>query len=215
MKRKIKYTVNIGDRFGFLTVEHHPAYCPTSAMVSCRCDCGKKRLVYFGSLIQGLTKSCGCLRDKMIARVGKRNNRTHGKSYEPIYAIWNSMRSRCNNSNSISYRNYGGRGIRVCERWMSFKNFYSDMGERPSNAYQIDRINPNGNYEPENCRWADNLKQQNNRCNNHKLTYNGTTMTMAEWARSLGVSRQLLYQRLRRKWPTWKVLFIQPSHPSF
>lgn len=120
---------------------------------------------------------------------------------------WRQMRTRCNNPNDGGYRRYGGRGIRVCDRWASFQPFLEDMGARPSLQHSIDRIDNDGDYTPENCRWATQSEQQSNTSRNRMLTHNGVTLTMAEWARRLGMNIQTLHMRLTAQgWSTEKAL---------
>lgn len=123
------------------------------------------------------------------------------------YNVWCSMRQRCDNPNNQRYADYGGRGIKVCERWQKFENFLADMGARPKYpAHTLERRDNDGDYTPGNCRWATYEEQQNNKRNNHRLTYQGETMTVAEWARKLGVRDQLLRVRLHRGWDLERVL---------
>lgn len=111
------------------------------------------------------------------------------------------MKKRCSYKKSKHYKNYGGRGIRVCKRWLnSFENFYADMGSRPSSKYSIDRINNDGDYKPSNCRWATRKEQCNNTRQNHIITYNGVTLTMTQWARKIGLTRNVLKRRLALNW---------------
>lgn len=115
----------------------------------------------------------------------------------PIYGSWHHMMRRCTNPKEPYFQNYGGRGIKVCERWHSFDNFVADMGPRPA-GMSLDRVNNDGDYTPENCRWADQIQQHNNKSSNVLITHDGRTQTMASWARELGVRRGLLHSRLKR-----------------
>lgn len=122
-----------------------------------------------------------------------------GKDRSPTYKIWVSMRERCRNPKLKGFKNYGGRGITVCERWKSFANFLADMGEKPA-GLSLDRINNNGNYEPGNCRWADRETQSRNRRNNRRLTFDGREMTFGEWEKEKGLTHGTINDRLSRNW---------------
>lgn len=154
----------------------------------CRCQCGNTLTVPQRYLIGDGTKSCGCL-------IGQ-HKRTHGGTGTPTFKAWGAMFARCNNPKHNSYKDYGGRGIRVCERWQRFENFLADMGERPAGK-SIDRYpDNNGNYEPGNCRWASAREQSNNRRSSRTLTVNGETRTLAEWERHVGLPAGTVHTRL-------------------
>jgi hypothetical protein len=124
----------------------------------------------------------------------------------PTYECWGGIIQRCNNPKRAYYHLYGGRGIKICDRWLDFENFFADMGEKPSNKHSIDRIDNDGDYEPSNCRWATVLEQANNRRDNKVLSYVGLELTVAEWARRISVSPFTLYARIRRGWTIERTL---------
>lgn len=128
------------------------------------CACGVAFSAVVNNVMSGNTKSCGCLRKEVVAATGRKNRR-HGESRQTAeYRTWMGMKIRCYYPNTNGYENYGGRGIKVCERWLnSFESFLADMGRRPSTSHSIDRVNVNGNYEPKNCRWATDKQQRRNR----------------------------------------------------
>jgi hypothetical protein len=140
-------------------------------------------------------------------------NSLSGMMSKPGYGVWIAMRTRCLNPNSDDYPDYGGRGISICERWSSFDDFMADMGPRPSSRHSIDRIDNDGNYEPTNCRWATPTEQANNRRSSHLVTFNGETMTVANWARRLGLSHDVLQARFDNGWPPERAL-TQRLRPS-
>lgn len=160
-----------GKRFGRLTVlrrcneEVNHSY--GHSVWICVCNCGKETVVYGSSLLQGRTKSCGCYQ----AETARQANSTHGQSNTRLHRIWAGMKERCCNINAANYKNYGGRGISVCEEWMrdfvAFRDWAVTHGY--SDDLSIDRIDVNGNYDPENCRWATAKEQNNNKRNNRLL----------------------------------------------
>lgn len=166
---------------------------------TCECECGARKSVIAQSLRDGKSKSCGCahmnaLRDK---------TRKHGGRQSPEYTVWIGMKARCSNPNSLAYKNYGGRGITVCERWnKSFQSFLDDMGPRPSAEHTIERTNNNLGYFPENCEWRTLLDQCNNTRRSRMVTWNGRTQSVTLWAKEIGVPPARLNQRLvKLKWP--------------
>lgn len=158
----------------------------------CRCDCGNERAVYADNLQMGYSRSCGCLKNEVAAdRLTK-----HGMKGTPEYRCWKGIKERCTNKAKAAYPRYGGRGIEVCDRWLhSFENFYADMGPKPSRGHSIERINNNGHYEPDNCRWATSAEQNRNRRNNRMIT-----MTLAEAVELTGVPYHTAKSRLLRGW---------------
>lgn len=122
------------------------------------------------------------------------------------YRVWATMLARCRNPNNAAWALYGGRGIVVCERWLSFESFRADMGDRPSPTHSLDRIDPNGNYEPGNVRWSTPTEQANNRRSNHLVTFSGETRTIADWARHLGVPHGALNGRFFKGWGAARAL---------
>lgn len=152
-----------GQRFAMLVVSEFAGAVVTTRSFRrwlCRCDCGSEVVVRAQSLLSGNTKSCGCqhAQGKVV------HGHARAKHHEPEYAIWTAMKNRCGNPSDKAWKNYGGRGIRVCERWRnSYLAFISDVGRRPSPELSIDRINNDGNYEPGNVRWATREQQQANK----------------------------------------------------
>lgn len=166
----------------------------------CRCDCGRERTAQLNHLVSGRIKSCGCwARDFNTI-----DKRTHGetagannRNRTPEYRCWRHMKHRCENQNDQSYADYGGRGIAVCEEWRaSFETFLNDMGRRPSDDHSIERIDNNGPYRPSNCRWAVRGEQAKNKRSNHRVTHEGVTLTLGEWAKRAGIKQQTLSRRL-------------------
>ncbi len=162
----------------------------------CRCNCGEERAIREDSLKSGHTTTCGC-------RGFPRGVEVNG----PEHSSWKAMIQRCTNPKSDMYKHYGGRGIQVCQRWReSFKNFYEDMGPRPAGDYSIERKDRNGNYEPDNCVWADRFVQANNRSNNVVLTHAGKTQTAQQWADELGMRAQTIHGRIAKGLPIEEIL---------
>ncbi len=185
-----------GERYGRLVTVRPDAVFKKQYI--CLCDCGTEKSIWISALRGGLTKSCGCLvRESNAARNKART--VHGARNTPTHRSWISMRNRCNNPNNPGYEYYGGRGITVCERWSSYTNFLEDMGERPKGT-SLDRRDNNKGYEPGNCRWASRVVQENNKSTNRILTVDGQSMTVAEWARHLGVNKASLKNRLHLGW---------------
>lgn len=192
-----------GQRFGRLSViERAGAAQSRQALWLCRCDCGNTKIVQSYDLRSGNTQSCGCQRKENFTHT------IHGHSKKRVYAIWKGMKSRCFNKNRKHYKDYGARGITVCVEWCSFEPFYEwAMENGYSDDLSIDRIDPNGNYEPSNCRWADGMTQGNNKTNNEVIEYNGVKHTLSEWSVITGIKYATLYQRINTlKWTLERAL---------
>ncbi|EIF30926.1 hypothetical protein BCh11DRAFT_06438 [Burkholderia sp. Ch1-1] len=183
-----------GQRFGrLLVIDKAPSNLGKSPVTrwNCVCDCGETRIVTTFNLLRGRAKSCGCLHKEITSR----NSTTHGLTRSGAWKSWRAMRARCTNATNGSYPNYGGRGITVCERWKSFENFYADMGDRPA-GMTLDRFpEPDGNYEPGNCRWASREEQDANKRPNVYVTWKGKTQTYSQWARELDTDASILRRR--------------------
>lgn len=197
-----------GKRFGRWTVIDGQIQ---GKKVLCRCDCGTEKMVDKDNLVRGLTKSCGCY--KAENQKGNTWGRTHNMSFSPTYYSWEGMKFRCENPNSREYAVYGGRGIKVCERWQKFENFLEDMGKRPKGK-TLDRIDVDGNYEPSNCRWATPKEQARNRRNNTLITYNGKTQTLVEWEEETGIYSGTISMRIKQYgWSVEKALTTPSKIP--
>lgn len=209
---KAKLFTTAGDRFGDLVVSGEIFRDHGIRKVECKCSCGQVTTAYVNHLYSGQRTSCGCRKLEKTIEQGHRN-RKHGGVVggrrSPTYLSWTSMRLRCENPNATGYANYGGRGISISTRWTGedgFANFIADMGERPE-ATTLDRYPDNdGNYEPGNCRWAAMAEQKSNRRNSVVITYDGRTMSAADWAREVGTHRNNILRRLKRGLPLDQVL---------
>lgn len=197
------------ERYGRLVaVERLPAKSKTdtNARWRCECDCGRSTVAYGQDLARGKVKSCGCLNAERITK--------HGMSRSHVYNVWKGIWQRCTNPKDCAYPNYGGRGITVCEEWKSFERFLHDMGNRPR-GMTIDRIDVNGPYSQENCRWATTKQQANNTRRNRTVTLDGESKTLGEWADYLGIPWLTLRGRLDRYgWSIERALTEPVNKPS-
>lgn len=199
----------IGMKFGRLAVLKEIEKNKNLRTFECICECGNKKIVFKKYLKNGETKSCGCLKKEYLKN--KTIGLKHGMSRTKFYKMYDSIKKRCLNKNNKDYKNYGGRGIKICEEWLNkengFINFYNWAIE---NGYKeglsIDRINNNGNYEPKNCRWITNKEQQRNTRNNVFLNYKGETHCLVEWSEILGISKTCIKGRYFRNLPIEKIL---------
>lgn len=162
----------------------------------CKCICGKEKIAAAAMLKCKNIRSCGCLNLEMISARSKIIHRTHGATLghrpTPEWMAWSSMRDRCRSPNNKSYHRYGGRGISVCSEWGTYEQFFADMGPRPSPNHSLDRIDNDGNYCKENCRWATPLEQCNNTRKVRRITFGGRTQSVSVWSRELGLARRMI-----------------------
>lgn len=178
----------IGSRFGRMIV----LQIQSGGRVLAHCDCGREKSVMAAHLKTNRTMSCGCARAEMLSA----RRKTHGMTESREYRAWRHMKERCTNPKTIGFEQWGGRGIRVCDRWMkSFEAFFEDMGPCPT-GYTLDRIDVDKGYSRENCRWLDVIGQQNNRTNNVRVEHGGRTQTIAEWSRETGIGYHTLHRRI-------------------
>jgi hypothetical protein len=181
----------------------------TSVYCFCRCECGNEKWVSWSCISGGETAGCGCQRAAENIRRVTHGLTRNGKS-TGLIKTYRMMKVRCYNENHIHYKDYGGRGITVCERWLDkkqgFFNFMADMGDKPTPNHTLDRIENDKGYGPDNCRWATQEEQCNNTRVNVWIEYNGERRTIAQWTRHLGFKRPTLKARLRKGWPIEKAL---------
>jgi hypothetical protein len=195
-----------GQTFGRLTVIEYAGRNKGSSLWLCKCACGElTQPISASDLKKGHTQSCGCFR---VERTSAKNT-THGLAHTEEYRIWQCMKARCGNPKNADYPDYGGRGIKVCTRWKnSFSKFLCDMGKRPSSKYSIDRFpDCNGDYDPENCRWATGSEQARNRRNKLLITCEGQTKNIDDWSDISGIKYITIYQRIKRGIPAKEAIF--------
>lgn len=174
-----------------LVLEKDKEYIGRNSKYICQCDCGNRISCFGFSLKNGNTNSCGCYNKEIITK--------HGMYGKPEYSAYTQMKQRCYNIKHKRYKNYGERGINVCDRWIeSFKNFIEDMGKRPSKNHSLDRIDINGNYEPNNCRWATDYEQRANKQNTVMYEINGVKLHSSGWAKKLKIDKGNFYKQINK-----------------
>jgi hypothetical protein len=200
-----------GHRYGMLTVISFSGLSKgrrPEKLWDCRCDCGEHKTVRQNNLRSGHTKSCGC---HMRAQTSKANKK-HGFARTPTYTCWRNMKSRCLNPRDAAYKNYGERGITVCDRWLKgFEYFLEDMGEKPGSEYSIERINTDGNYEPQNCKWATTFEQNRNYRKNVHIERDGRRQCLKDWASELRMKPCTLRARLKAGWSIEEAFYLPVS----
>lgn len=169
------------------------------------CVCGRRKHVLMTNLVQGRIKSCGKCQDRPVKHGDQRRGKT-----APLYSVWQNMLRRCDNPNTKGYKHYGGRGIKVCDRWRDYVNFKADMGERPADM-SMDRIDVNGDYTPQNCRWLPINEQNRNRRSNRPVEVNGRMFnTTVEMIENYGLSKAATQMRLYRGWSIQDAVNLPP-----
>lgn len=210
MAQKIDPADIVGNKYYKLSVCEYLGKNKNSKHIySCNCDCGKQTVVTRNNLMSGNTKSCGCLYKEINHVTNYIHGGTSRNKRENLYMVWDSIKSRCNNPNHHAYKRYGGRGIKMCDEWENDYNAFREWSI--NNGYQdnltIDRIDNNGNYSPDNCRFVSYKANERNKNNNHKITFNGKTMCLTEWSDETGISYGVLNQRINiRHWPIERAL---------
>ncbi|MEC9061497.1 MAG: hypothetical protein VYC55_07810 [Pseudomonadota bacterium] len=208
--------VNLGDTFGSLKVirffDGYRKSGTKKSMCECECECGERLNVEKYNLSSGNTKRCQLCASKI--RGDKKSTHKASMAYKDrnpemhnCYTRWQSMKRRCYKEYDSHYPRYGGRGIKVCDRWLnSFESFLDDMGLPPTKKHQIDRIDNDGNYESSNCRWVSQAKNSRNKSNNRIISAFGRSQTLVEWAEETGIKRETIAMRIRRGWSEEKAL---------
>lgn len=198
----------IGKTFGLWTVISFAGSANRKYMWNCTCVCGRSGRVASSCLICGSSTNCGCVRKVKLGLLKTK----HGMEKKPEYQTWKAMKARCMYQRHASYKNYGGRGISVCERWRNdFAAFYFDIGPRPSPQHSVERRDNDGNYEPSNCYWATTAEQQANKRDNHRITYNGQTNTLSQWSQITGLDQRRIGHRIKAGWTIERALTTPSS----
>ena len=167
----------------------------------CQCECGVTRHIPRARLLSGESRSCGCLRNEHVSAAKTTHGGTRKSGPQKEYGVWRAMIQRCTSEKCSAFKNYGGRGITVCQRWLeSFPNFYEDMGMRPNSGMCLERKNNDLGYSKENCIWATRTSQANNTRTNVFVQHNGESHTITEWARFYGLDPFLIFGRMRKGW---------------
>ena len=193
MKHSGNFKDIIGQKFNRLTVIKFDKTVKGVAWFLCRCDCGTEKSIRSRNIREGQVKSCGCYHDEYDLYI----NRTHQMSTSAEYSIWAGIKQRCFDISSPAYHHYGGRGITMCDKWKdSFENFLVDMGTRASPKHTIERIDNDGPYSPENCKWATMKEQANNRRNSRIITCHNKSQTVTQWAEELNLKPATLWHRV-------------------
>lgn len=198
----------IGKTFNRLTVIQYQNI-NNKSYWNCICSCGNHKLIYHTKLITGHTRSCGCLKSDSLKQIAS----THGLSRHPLYSVYTDIKTRCYNENDKQFKDYGGRGIKVCDEWLNdFATFHDwCLSNGYAKELQIDRKNNDGNYEPDNCRFVTRSENCNNKRNNKVLYFNNKSLTIAQWAKELKLDRRIIEHRIKRGWSVENTLTRPPK----
>lgn len=192
-----RYSDCINKSFGMLTVlDLHSSTSRRGVKAVCKCSCGNVTTTNMRQILRGGVVSCGCYK----VSLAKTLNASHGKSSTNEYCVWQGMHTRCRNKKQKAAHNYVNRGIRVCNRWDKFENFYEDMGERPTDDHTLERIDNDKGYSPDNCKWATKSEQANNTRMTRRVLYGGVCKPASDWDRYLGFPVGTVSRRLRDGW---------------
>jgi hypothetical protein len=203
MRVKIDIKDFLGKRFGKLVIlkEVERSYCGKipARNVLCKCDCGNEIVTGFTSVRNGGSKSCGCSMAEFVSKSKIKHGLCIDKNGHraSVYSTWSKMKSRCLNPKLKDYKYYGGRGIKVCERWLfSIENFLEDMGDKPDKDYSIERVDVNGDYCPENCKWIHRKLQNRNTRTSKYIEYNNKQLLLSEWCKELNLNYSIMRHRV-------------------
>jgi len=220
--KKLKIEDYVGLKYGRLTILKEGSFIKYDKTIMrkvlCKCDCGNEKEVDLNSIKRGKSTSCGCFNKE----VSKKNSTTHGLAMlstgirHPDYSIWTKLKGRCLNPNDKSYIHYGARGIKICDRWLSsFENFINDLGWRPNQNYSLERIDYNGDYCPENCKWIYKSEQNRNKRRVKIIYYNGNSYCLTELCKLLNLSYSTMRHRVYDLQLPFAEAIMYPQHYKF
>ena len=214
MPQKVRIDIT-GNRYGRLTVLGYAYTKEKKAYWTCQCDCGSVVIKQSALIRYGHTRSCGCLHKDQLSEMSRRYNIIAPRR---LYQVWHGMLDRCENEKARYFYNYGGRGISICDEWHDYEKFASwALSNGYSDELTIERIDNNGNYSPNNCKWATKKEQENNKRTNHFVTMDGETKTISQWCELYGTKPVTVQSRLRLGWSEEKAIKTQPIskfHPQ-
>jgi hypothetical protein len=211
-----KLDINPGDRYGRLVIVQESGKQNGYRRFLCKCDCGTEKNIDLRQLRSGDTKSCGCYKNDIFLKRNTKHGLSGGRNkITHLYNVWLAMRQRCLNKNNPNYKNYGQRGIRICEEWDDYEIFHNwAMSNGFAENFTIERIDNNSGYNPSNCTWIPQSKQSCNTRRNKRITFNGKTRILKEWATELEIKYDTLFGRLARGWDV-KEAFTTPLQSQF